>query len=464
MDKAQFSRLEFALRGLPPSFRWWNERISPAWEWGWTHLVYLQNQLDRLTHGEIDRLLIHMPPRHGKSEAATIRYPVYRLDCDPSTRVIVGAYNTTLATTFSRKARRVALAAGVKLNEARTAADDWQTLEGGGMRAVGVGSGVTGQGGDLIVIDDPVKSREEAESEVYREKVWQWYTDDLYTRLEPRGSLVLIMTRWHMDDLAGRILASDDAARWVVVNLPALAMEDDPLGRKPGEALCPERYDETALESIRRVQTAYSFSALYQQDPRPREGNMFPRAKVEIVDAVPADLKLRVRYWDKGGGPTGDPTAGIRMATNTERTVFYIEDVVHAQVTIDDRNKLMRQTAELDGHRVRGWVEQEPGSGGKESAQLTIRAMAGFPYHAEPVSGDKVVRADPLAAQWQAGNVKMVRGAWNKAYLDEMEAFPSGVHDDQVDGSSGAFNKLALSRQNPWWLGPVEQRTPTTGG
>jgi predicted phage terminase large subunit-like protein len=449
------------MRGRPRNFRQFLERVSPTWNWSWRHLTYLQYQLDRVTDGEVKRLIIQMPPRHGKSETATVRYPIYRLNMDPELRVIVGAYNATLAGKFSRKARRIAQQAGMPLSDERAAVEDWETPDGGGFRAVGVGGGVTGQGGDLIIIDDPVKSREEAESEVYREKVWNWYTDDLYTRLEPGGSLILIMTRWHMDDLAGRILASEDGPNWTVVNLPALAIENDPLGRNPGEALCPERYDEPALASIRAVMTPYSWAALYQQDPRPREGNMFPRSKVEIVDAVPADLKLRVRYWDKGGGPTGDPTAGVRMATNKERTVFYIEDVVHARVAIDDRNKLMRQTAEMDGRAVRGWVEQEPGSGGKESAQLTVRAMSGFPYFAEPVSGDKVERADPLAAQWQAGNVKLVRGAWNKAYLDEMEAFPAGSHDDQVDASSGAFNKLALAQQIKWWLGPLE---PNSGG
>jgi predicted phage terminase large subunit-like protein len=195
----------------------------------------------------------------------------------------------------------------------------------------------------------------------------------------------------------------------------------------------------------------YSFAALYQQDPRPREGNMFPRSKVQIVDAVPAQA-ARVRYWDKGGGTTGDFTAGCRMAKADG--LLYVEDMVHVRLAAEDRNRLMRLTAEGDGGGVWGWVEQEPGSGGKESAALTVMLMAGFPYRAETVSGDKVVRADPFAAQWQAGNVRLVRGPWNKAYLDEMETFPSGKHDDQVDASSGAFNKLALAGPG-WFLGAI---------
>lgn len=441
-----FEQAERATRATPSphtavDFRSWNGLVSPRWNWSWPHLAYLQMQLDRVTSGEIKRLLIQMPPRHGKSETATVRYPVYRLAKNPETRVIVGAYNATLAAKFSRKARRVAQVAAVRLNEERTAVEDWETSAGGGMRAVGVGGGVTGQGGDLVIIDDPVKSREEAESEVYREKVWQWYTDDLYTRLEPGAALVLIMTRWHMDDLAGRILTSDDAGHWTVIDLPALAVENDALGRAEGAALCPERYDEAALASIRLVVGEYGFASLYQQDPRPREGNMFPRQRAIIVDAAPA-IADRVRYWDKAGSLDGDFTAGARLAS--AGGLIYVEDMVHKRLGSDERNKLMRQTAELDGIGVRGWVEQEPGSGGKESAEASIRNLAGFPYRAETATGDKAVRADPFAAQWQAGNVRLVRGSWNKAYLDEMEAFPSGKHDDQVDASSGAFNKLTL--------------------
>ena len=155
---------------------------------------------ERVTRGECKRLMLFVPPRHGKSEMTTIRYPVYRLECEPSMRVILGAYNATLAQKFSRKARNVARTR-LALNTERTAVEDWETTAGGGLRAVGVGGGVTGMGANLVIIDDPVKSREEAESATYRDRCWDWYRDDLYTRLEPDGAIVLIQTRWHEDDL-----------------------------------------------------------------------------------------------------------------------------------------------------------------------------------------------------------------------------------------------------------------------
>ena len=440
---ATLQRIDRILRGVPATFREWNERVTPTWRWDWPHMVRLQDTLERVTSGEIDRLIIQMPPRHGKSETTTVRYPVYRLTDNPELRVIVGAYNATLAAKFSRKARKVAADSGLDLSEERAAADDWETTAGGGVRAVGVGAGVTGHGGDLIIVDDPVKSREEAESETYRNRVWDWFTDDLWTRREPGAAVVVIMTRWHADDLVGRILESEDGPNWTVLSLPAVAEDDDALGRPAGAALCPDRYDEKALADIRTVLGAYSFSALFQQSPRPREGNMFPRDMVRIVDAAPAGISW-VRYWDKAGTEGGGcNTAGVKMGVHDG--IVYVADSRTAQLGADRRQRLMRQTAELDGKACRVWSEQEPGSGGKESAENDVKLLAGFSVAVERVTGDKVVRAEPFAAQWQAGNVRLIRGPWNAGYLDEAEAFPNGKRKDQVDASSGAYNKIALA-------------------
>ncbi len=391
--------------------------------------------------------MIFLPPRHGKSEMVTVRYPVWRMERDPKLRVIVGAYNQILANRFSRKSRRIATER-LQLDPDRTAVEEWETMGGGAYRAVGVGGGVTGQGGHLIIIDDPVKSREEANSEAYRARCWEWYTDDLYTRAEPDASIILIMTRWHEDDLAGRILASEDAEDWTVVNLPAEGEKNDPLGRAIGEALCPERYDEEDLASIHRV-LGNSYYALYQQRPTALEGGLFKRHWFGLVGAAPRDSK-RVRAWDKAGTESGgDYTVGVLIAKDSDG-VFYVEDVVRGQYSDLQRERIIRQTADMDKDRygnVTIWIEQEPGSGGKDSARITARSLAGHTVRAERVTSDKLTRAQPFAAQCEAENVKLVRAPWNTAFLEELTMFPNGKHDDQVDASSLAFAKLVLTPQ-----------------
>jgi predicted phage terminase large subunit-like protein len=428
------------------SFDSWLPGVSPHLSWDWSHLAYTRERLRRVTEGESQKLMVFEPPRHGKSEMVTIHYPAYRMERNPSLRVIVGSYNETLAAKFSRRARSIA-GQRLELNRERWAAVDWETARGGGLRAVGVGGGVTGHGGQLIIIDDPIKNRDEADSPAYRERVWDWYRDDLYTRLEPGGAIILIMTRWHEDDLAGRILGSEDAQNWEVVRLPALAEEDDPLGREVGAALCPERYDEEALADIRTVLGEHSFAALYQQRPMPLEGGMFKSAwfarRISEMEAGPFDGLIR--YWDRAASEgRGDYTAGVLMGRQGDE--YVVVDVVRGQWETYERERVIHETAQRDRERwgaVRIWLEQEPGSSGADSVRATIRALTGFPVYAETVTGKKPARADPFAGQAAGGNVRLVRAAWNDAYIEELCLFPHGKHDDQVDATSGAFNKLA---------------------
>jgi predicted phage terminase large subunit-like protein len=433
----------------------WLHAVSPTWEWDYKYLVYIREQLDRVTRGEINKLMISLPPRHLKSEMVTVRYSAWRLERNPEMRVMVGAYSSTLAKRFSRKARRIA-ETRIPLARDRKAVDEWETEAGGSFRAAGVGAGITGMGANLIIIDDPVRNRKDAESQTYRDAVYDWYTDDLFTRQDSEGcAIIIIMTRWHEDDLEGRILASEDGPNWTVISLPAEAEEEDPLGREVGEALCPERYDLEALAERKRVM-GNSYYALFQQRPQPREGLMFKRHWFEIVDAAPAN-STRVRWWDNAATEgDGDYTAGVLLARSPQK-IYYVEDVVRGQWSAYQREEIKKQTAALDAQRfgsVAIWNEQEPGSAGKESAAATVKNLEGYDVHTEPSSGDKIVRAEPFAAQCEAGNVKIVKGAWNAPYLTELTSFPTGKNDDQVDGSSGGFNKLALGDHG--WMQYVE--------
>lgn len=394
-----------------------------------------------------------MPPRHGKSELVTIRYPVWRILRQPNFRCIIGAYNLELAQQFSRRGQRIAEETGIEL--AITKADDWETTKGGGVRATGVGSGITGRGANLIMIDDPVKSREEANSPSYRRRCWDWYRDDLYTRLEPDGAIILIMTRWHNDDLAGRILDSDDGSNWTIISLPAEAGDNDPIGRELGAALCPDRFDADELQSIKKV-LGNSYYALYQQSPVSPEGEMFKRAWFELVKEVPAQAR-RLRYWDKAGTEGGGArTAGVKMSEY--QGVYYIEDVISGQWGAAEREAIIKQTALLDGPSTEVWIEQEPGSGGKESAENTIRMLAGFMCYADKVTGDKITRAEPLQSYAMAGNIKIKLTDWTEGYINDLTSFPYGKFKDKIDATSGAFNKMSIMGASLSWAASVHER------
>lgn len=420
------------------------------------HLDLLNRKLGRVAIGSIKRLLITMPPRHGKSEFTSKYFPAWYLGTFPDRRVILASYESDFAMTWGRKVRDLLqehgpVIFGVGVRKDSTAANRWG-IEGhpGGMDTAGVGGAVTGKGAHLLIIDDPVKNAEEAASETMRNKAWEWFTSTAYTRMEPGGAIIVIQTRWHEDDLAGRLLARGEAElgeTWDVVDLPAMAREGDILGRAPGEALWPERFTADDLANIRQNIGEYFFSALYDQTPTPPGGGMLKSIWFQPVDARPAHAQW-VRYWDKAGTQDGGAfTAGVLMGRANDG-IFYVADVVRGQWSAGEREQRIRQTAEHDGKSVSVWVEQEPGSGGKESAQNTVLNLAGWHVQAESVTGDKVTRARPLASQAEVGNLRIVRDSpekrWNQKFLDECDGFPHGKYKDQVDAASGAFNKLAL--------------------
>jgi predicted phage terminase large subunit-like protein len=425
--------------------------------------------VDRVISGEIKRLMIFAPPQHGKSELVSVRLPAFWLGRRPDDPVLLSSYAADLAYSKSRQARDIIesdafrmLFPMVATSRDSRAVNQWQIAgRRGYMKAVGVGGPVTGHGGPLGIIDDPFENWEQAQSLTHRNRVWDWYRGTFRTRIWENGAIVLIMTRWHEDDLAGRLL-EQDAGGWEVLRLPALAESQadrdahnikmhlgaglpDPLNRDPGAALCPKRFSAGALHELKADVGSLVWSAEYQGAPTLPEGGMFKRHWLPIVDAAPAEGRA-VRYWDKAGSAGGgDYSAGVKLVRSTDN-LFYITDVIRGQWSSGQRNAVIEQTAQLDGERVTIWVEQEPGSGGKESAENSIRLLAGFNVHREPVTGEKWVRAMPLAAQCEAGNVKLVRGAWNGDFIEELTGFPTGTHDDQVDAASGAFNKLAKKK------------------
>lgn len=418
---------------------------------------YVADVLDKVVRGEIDRLMLFAPPQHGKSELVSVRLPAFWLGKRPDDPIILTSYAASLAYRNSRYARRIVeseeyqkLFPGTRTSSESRAVDRWEIANHrGALVAAGVGGPITGHGAALGIIDDPIENWEQAQSLTYRDRAWEWYRTTFRTRIWEGGAIVLIMTRWHEDDLAARILAQDKN-RWTVLRFPALSEgKDDLLSREKGEPLCPQRFSKEALLEIKRDVGSLAWAAEYQGRPTAPEGNRFKRSWFPIVDAGPAQAR-RARYWDKAATAGGGAyTVGLLMAITAEGEI-YIEDVVRGQWSAFEREKIIKQTAILDRERyglVHIWIEQEPGSGGKESALLTIRNLAGFPVHVDRPSGDKDTRLEPFAAQAEAGNVKLVRGEWNAAYIDEMCAIPHGQYRDQADATAGAFNKLALRRR-----------------
>lgn len=246
-----------------------------------THLRVLGRKLVDVARGRCPRLVVEMPPRHAKSTLCSHWFPVWYLSLFPQNRVILTSYEAGFAASWGRKVRNSivehAESLGVGIADDSAAADDWATDEGGGMVTAGVGGPITGRGADVFIVDDPVKNAEEANSQTIRDKTWDWWLSTARTRLEPGAAALAVMTRWHEDDLVGRILAGadedPDGIPWEVLRLPALAEHADPLGRKPGEALWPARYDEKAMGQIRRDVGDYVWDALFQQKPPSLVGN-----------------------------------------------------------------------------------------------------------------------------------------------------------------------------------------------
>jgi predicted phage terminase large subunit-like protein len=497
--------------------------VMPAYPVRAGHLQLLTEKLEQVeryvaTLGQegIGRLMVFMPPRYWKSQTSSVLFPAWFLGRNPDKRVIETSYAGELAFNFSRRVRNTvqsedyarifghlsAVEDPLELARDSRSAKAWD-LAGlsGGLAAAGVGGGITGKGAHLLIIDDPVKDREQAESETYRELAWEWYGSTAYTRLEDAGAIILIMTRWHVDDLAGRLLRqmADEpgSEAWQVVLLAARAEgysaeerarepwlpEQDLLGREEGQPLWPEKHDLEELQTIEVAVGPYNWPSLYQQRPRAREGAMFQRGWFGYVDQAPEGLQW-VRYWDlaqvsdeEAKKKRKDPsyTCSAAVAMDADGTV-YVRDMVRGRWEWPEGREVVKATIQIDKNCVHG-IELK--LHGKTAVQelLRSRELAGSAFKAVNVEGGaKEVRALALQTRAHAGRVVLVRsapvrqrlvewmaaggreamqrgfvgGPWLEPFLAEITDFPSGKHDDQVDSVVGGLQMLdAVRRQRP---------------
>ena len=435
---------------------WCIEALIPLGFQPAAHHRLLINKLQAVAEGRIPKLMVNMPPGSAKSTYGSWLFPAWFLARAPYRNIVAASHTTKLAEKFSGKVQGYIRdnTNSLRIGLSREAVANWSTTNGGEYLAAGVGMGIAGFRADLGLIDDPVRAREQADSEVDREKVWNWYTGDFMTRLKPGAPQIIIMTRWHEDDLGGRILLTE-RDEWDVVTLRAIADENDPLGRRPGEMLWTD--DDFGYGAMLRERLAFyervggmrDWSSLYQQDPRPRDGALFKTARIGVLDIPPTKGRV-IRAWDlastKQVGTTNpDWTVGVKML-RTPDGGYVVLDVVRFRGGPDEVEEAIVGTAKQDGRMVPISLPQDPGQAGKTQVLYLTRKLTGFTVSTSPETGDKETRASPYASQVNVGNVSIVRASWNAAYLDELSGFPSATKDDQVDASSRAFGIIGVER------------------
>lgn len=418
---------------------------NPRYEATWLH-EEIARKLEKVQSGEIKRLIITVPPRHGKSELASINFPAWCLGKDPEQEIITSSYSADLAQDFGYKTRNlVNTPAYQELFETRLRDDSkskakWLTGEGGGYTSVGVGGAITGRGADKLIIDDPFKNRAEAESQLVRDNVWNWYTSTAYTRLEKGGAVVLILTRWHEDDLAGRLLKAqaEGGDQWDLINFPAIAIQDETY-RKSGEALWPEKYDIDALMSIKGVVGSYDWSALYQQSPissdtqefnsqffqyrdfehvRGLETNNFLTIDTAISKKSEADYtgfclnfvdregKWNIKAWRMKIGPTELIDMLFSLQKEYRLTSIGIEETIYLMV-------------------IKPFLDQEQ--------RLRNRFLRIVPLKHNQTQ--KEIRIRALLPRYESYSVFHIKGL--AVDLEEEQiSFPKGVHDDVLDAEA----------------------------
>lgn len=407
------------------------------------HHRLLIEHLEDLAHGRRRRLMVFMPPGSAKSTYTSILFPAWYLAQPDAGNIIAASHSTELAERFGRKVRSLVTEHGLQLGYGLSAdsqaAGRWSTATGREYFAAGVGVGIAGFRSKLSLIDDPFRSRQDADSKLIRDRVWDWYNDDLDTRLVPGGAAALVMTRWHDDDLAGRLIQRMNAGgeQWDIVSLPAIAEENDPLGRSPGQWLWEDGYGYAArLREKHATSDARSWSALYQQNPTPDTGDYFSRDWFTPVTNLPPRDSMRI-YGASDYAVTqdgGDYTVHLVVGIDADARLYALDlwrGQTDSATWIDAWCDLVLKWKPLE------WAEE----GGQINASvgpfLKMRAAQKKAYTFRrqfPSRHDKAVRAQSIRGRISMqGFYGPSQAPWWGPFIDELLRFPAGVHDDQVD-------------------------------
>jgi len=462
---------------------------TPAWlatvvsskQWKYPpHLQKIDEILVSAVRKGSARVMINLPPRHGKSELISKYFPFWYLGNFPDKRLILTSYAAEFAESWGRKVRDMidiygSKFFGIQLDKSNRAAHNFQIADhNGSMNCIGTGGQITGKGADLIIIDDPIKNDAEANSITIRDNIWNWYSTTCYTRLEPNGILILVMTRWHEDDLCGRIIHNEGGMfdkNWKYLSLPAIAKENDILSRNEGEPLWEQRFLLVTLNEIKKTLGNYWFASLYQQEPTPADGGIFNSAYFRYFDEKDGVAKLygeervkkvilsKCRIY-----------AVIDLAVSTSDKADYTVLLIFAvspdhDILILD---LIRQRMEGAGHLgllVSIYSKWQPITIGIESVQyqksLVQQAKrSGLPVKELRPDKDKVSRALSIAARIEAGSVYFkARQPWIEDLENELLQFPNGKNDDQVDALSYVATMIRpMTESLPIGLNKIQKR------
>lgn len=448
-------RAELARRYLPDFIRaaWPLVEPDTPLSWNW-HLDVLCDVLTEVSAGELKRVIVNVPPGTAKSLIVSVFWPAWEWATNPGLRYLTASYGAHLTIRDNLRLRAIVTSPWYQRHYAARLSGDqnnkvrFDTTAQGWRIASSVGGVGTGEHPDRLIVDDPITA-DQARSDAERQTANDWFDRTISSRGVTRGvRIVVIMQRLHEEDLSGHLLAKGG---WEHVCLPMHFDPEraDPRDQRevPGQLLWPELFDEQRVRRLELDLGPFGAAGQLEQRPAPEGGGLFKRQWLPIVDrdTVPAKLR-RCRGWDTAGSEgRGDWTAGVRMGESPDGEI-YVEDVTRAQLGPGGVDALVKQTAQLDGVECAQREEREPGGSGVAVVAARAKLLAGFDYAAVPITGDKVTRAKPFRAQCEAGNVRLVRGEWNEAYLQELEAFPTGKHDDQVDGSSTAYNCLVAEQ------------------
>jgi len=436
--------------------------IEPATEYvPGKHIDAIAEHLEAVLLGQISRLLINIPPRFSKSLTVSVFWFVWDWIKHPERRWIYSSYAQSLATRDSLACRRLIESPWYQsrwgdryaLTTDQNTKTRFENNKTGYRIAAGVGGSVTGEGGDILVVDDPHNVKD-VFSDVSLATTMAWFDEVLSTRLnsQEEGAIVVIMQRISHKDLAEHIIQRGDYEHLCLPMeyesnrrcVTSLGWKD--WRKKDGELLCPGRVGKKALKSLKTSLGSFGVAGQLQQRPSPRGGGMLKREWFEIVDVVPEWMR-EVRYWDMAGteavaGKDPDYTVGLKMGYTNQ--IYYITDIQRMRESSGTVEKRIKQTAQVDTEHIKIRMEQEPGASGKDQIRFyRTQTLSGYDFKGDKATGSKELRANPFAIMAEAGNVKLLKGKWNKAFLDEVETFPTGKHDDQVDSASGAFKELA---------------------